>query len=717
MEKVAFIIYLIILVISPLLFGAVHTYAYTMMSLGVLTGFLLILKKNIRKDDGTGAYRFYFLNTSLNFLFLILLAFLFLQTIPLPDAILKVVSPEALRVGRKSLAVLNPIALAASTGDGFLIAPYLYPVRLSIIRWVMYGLFFLGLTQMLNSRKRLELTIFFILILCCFEAFYGLMQTYSGSNHIWWFKRYGPSARVVTGTYINRNHLAGLMGMGLLLAISYSFALADRSRQRTRDSAGKTRPRALLLKFLSGEQRFNKRMLILFAGVVMGIGLIFSASRGGMIAAAGGLLSMGLFYSFRKDQRKNGLVLLFFFLVTAGYALHIGVENPLRRFKSIEKTFARLNIKTLRTMDMFNDYRLTGVGVGNFQYAYPKYQDPRDKKKFIRHAHNDWAQFLAEAGITGLGLLLAGMTFYIYRTIRHWKKRKDPFAVCLGITPLTVLVAMGIHSYSDFNLHIPANFLILVAIMAIGYSALHLERHHRLDKVRFRYHIFPLKYKGFLLLFVILGLLIWTGVGSIRHFAAEAFCNTVHNSTLNRDPNPPLSAIRKAILWDPGNARYWYKLGWAIKRTPSADDPDDQNAYAKQINIVTALEEAIRLNPLNAEYHMRLGWAYTYMWIQAPDESEKWLGAADVSMERAAYFTGESHPYLHVEMGNYWAMRSRTYGQESPGWWPAWTKARWHYKKALSLETGRARSKLIKEIRRNVRAHYGDESFLKQVLE
>ena len=72
MEKVAFIIYLIILGISPLLFGAVDTYAYTMMSLGVLTGFLLVLKKNIRKDDGTGAYRFYLLNTSLNFLFLIL---------------------------------------------------------------------------------------------------------------------------------------------------------------------------------------------------------------------------------------------------------------------------------------------------------------------------------------------------------------------------------------------------------------------------------------------------------------------------------------------------------------------------------------------------------------------------------------------------------------------------------------------------------------------
>jgi hypothetical protein len=436
-----------------------------------------------------------------------------------------------------------------------------------------------------------------------------------------------------------------------------------------------------------------------------------------MIAAAGGLLSLGLFYGFRKSKRKNGLILLLFFLVTAGYALRIGVENPLRRFKTIEKTFARRSIKTLRTVDMFKDYPLTGVGVGNFQYAYPKYQDSRDKNKFIRHAHNDWAQFLAEAGVMGVGLLLTGIAFYVYRTIRYWKRRKDPFAVCLGIAPLSILTVMWIHSSFDFNLHIPANFLILTACTAIGYSALHLERHRTVDRVHLRYHKLPLKYKGVFILLLVLGLILLTGVGSIRHFVAEAFCNTVQNTTLDRDPNPPLNAIRKAISWDPDNARYWYKRGWAIKRTPTLDDPDDQKRYAKQMKIVLAFEEAVRLNPLNAEYHMRLGWAYTYMWLQAPDESAKWLGAADVSMERAAYFAGQSHPYLHVEVGNYWAMRSKTCGQESPGWWPAWSKARWHYRKALSLETGRARNKIMKEIKRNIRAHYTDEGFLKEILE
>jgi len=63
-------------VISPLLFGAVHTYAYTFMALGVLTGSLLLLRKTIRKEIKTGAYRVELPKTSLNLAFLLLGIFL-----------------------------------------------------------------------------------------------------------------------------------------------------------------------------------------------------------------------------------------------------------------------------------------------------------------------------------------------------------------------------------------------------------------------------------------------------------------------------------------------------------------------------------------------------------------------------------------------------------------------------------------------------------------
>ena len=114
MDRAVFTIYLIVLILSPLLFGSVHTYAYTIMAVGVLTGALLLLIKNIRKDPGSGVYRFQFPHTSLNFVLLILLTFLIFQVISLPDFLLKFLSPEASVVAHKSLPASDVIVHSSS---------------------------------------------------------------------------------------------------------------------------------------------------------------------------------------------------------------------------------------------------------------------------------------------------------------------------------------------------------------------------------------------------------------------------------------------------------------------------------------------------------------------------------------------------------------------------------------------------------------------------
>ena len=715
MDKTAFNIYLITLVLSPLLFGAVHTYAYTIMSLGVLVGGLLLVIKNIGKDPKTKAYKVQLPNTSLNFTLLIFLAFLFFQIIPLPDFLLEFLSPEAMVVARKSLPASTALISESPVRDWFSLSPYYYPVRMSIIRWTVYVLFFLGLTQVLNSQRRIELTIFFILITACFESLYGLAEAYLGPGHIWWFKKMQHGLDV-TGTYINRNHLAGLMEMCVLLAAAYAGALSTRKIRREIILDHKASLRNRLARFLSGEQRFNKRTLILFAGAVIGIGLVFSASRGGMISAAGAMLCMSLFFIFRKDHRRKGFIILFLFLITSAYALHIGAEYPIGRFKYFDidiKTRARLAQKT---MDMFDDYKVTGIGIGNFQYAYPTYQASEDKNVFIRHAHNDWAQFLAEAGIIGFCLFLVGIFYYVYQTLQLWRKRTDPFAICLGVVPFAVIITMMIHSYSDFNLHIPANCLMLIAIMAIGYSALHLERHRRRDKTLYRYHTMYLKNKGIVVLFLVLGLIIWNGIWAVRHFMAEVYCNTVTNSTLNRDQNPPLEEIKKAIEKDRWNAEYWHKLARKVRKirgdTMGNLEVDDENRHEYQMEIIGAMEEAVRLNPFNAGYHIQLGWDYTSLW-KDPDYRHRWLPAADISMERAAYFAGEKNPYLHVHLGNYWTFRSKTINPATSEWETAWSKSCWHYKKAQILEK---RKSLADNIVHYVWKYYPDKEFVSMAL-
>ena len=739
MERTAFTIYLIILILSILLFGAMHTYVYTLMALGVLTATVLVLIKSIKKNHRTGSHEVRFPSNSLNLGFFVFLIFLFLQIIPLPDVVLGLLSPEAAVVAGKSLPASSSLAQGQVEKGWFALAPYAYPVRMSIIRLTVYGLFFLGLIQVLNSKKRIDLAIWLILITGCFDALYGLIQTYSGSEHIWWFKKLAYKGDVC-GTYINRNHFAGFMEMGILLAAAFAAALAPRTKKSEVTSRKKRSLRSRISEALSTEEEFTKRILILFSGVVLGIGVIFSASRGGMIAAAGAMFLMGLLYVFRKGYRRNGVILLFLFLLIAAYAIKIGVEYPMGRFKSFHSTYEARTRIAGKTISMFDDYKLAGVGFGNFKYAFPKYQPVEEKKQFVRFAHNDWAQYLSEAGIVGFCLLVFGISYYVFRTIKTWKTRKDPYAVCLGVLPLVVLACMAVHSYSDFNLHIPANFLILVAIMTIGYAALHLERHHRRDRMNYRYYDLPLKYRGGVVLALIFGLIGLSGYWTIKHFMAEAYCNTVPNSTLNRDPLPPMEEIVKAIGWDGGNAGYHYKLAESMEQRAGSRGQRDSGQRSvvsgqegKKDALITnnestnnaakraALERAVELNPFEAQYHLRLGWEYAHLWKE-PDYHTKWLPAADISMDRAAYFAGVKNPHLHQELGNYWTMRSKSVYPNNPVHHEAWARAYWHYQKAQSSERGEqsAESKALKRMKKEIHDYvwniYPDEDMVNACL-
>ena len=705
---------MIILILSILLFGAMHTYVYTLMGLGTLVATALVFWKSIRKDYKTGIYLFRFPKTSLNIFFLIFLLFLVLQTIPLPEFLVDFLSPESKIVGDKSLSASSLVGQGRATKSWFTLSPYLYPVRLSILRFTVYGLFFLGLIKVLNSKKRIDLAVLLILITGCFETLYGFMQTYSGSEHIWWFKKQVHIGSL-TGSYINRNHFAGFMGMGLFLAAAFSLGLSPRkAKNHGRRSRKKQTLASKISELLSREEELTKRILIAFTGVVMGIALIFSTSRGGMISAAGGMFLMGMLFSFRKEYRKKGVFVLVLFALIAAYAVKIGVENPMKRFKTFNASFEQREALTKKTMEMFGNYAFSGVGVGNFQYAYPKYQGGElFKKRYVRFAHNDWAQFLSEAGIVGMGLLLAGIACYIFKTMHLWTRRSDPYAVCLGVVPIVALAYIAVHSYSDFNLHVPANFLVLVAIIAIGYAALHLERHHRRDVMTYRYYELPLRYRGGIVLVLILGLIGWTGYTAIGHFMGEAYCHTVPNSTLNRDKHPPLGEIAKAIEWDPSNAAYWYKLG-NRQRSGVGGQRSEVGGQGSERRL-PALEQAVSLNPFDAQYHLRLGWEYAHQW-KKKDYHTKWLPAADISMDRAAYFAGVKNPHLHQELGNYWTMRSRTVLPNDPLYHEAWAKACWHYHKAQSLETGGALKRMKKEIRGYVWRFYPDEGYVKEVL-
>jgi hypothetical protein len=689
MERVAFLLYLLVLIISPLLFGAVHVYAYSFIFLAILVASLLLLVHNIRKDYRTNSSYFQYPVSHLNPLLYLVLAFLVLQVIPLPAFVVGLLSPEAKETVSQS-------AIFTEKKPFVSLASYVYPVRMSVVRWTVYAMFFLGLTQVINSRKRVAIACWCILATACFISIYGIYQAYAGEQKIWWFAGLGSDVR---GTYINRNHFAGLMTMGLMLATGYASSLINDLHRSSSTLTQTTRDK--ILSLLRLEQDISKRTLVVFCGVIVGLGLVLSASRGGIISAALGLLVLGTFYVTRQNQKRNGLIVLVVFLLVGGYGLNIGLEHTLERFQSeqLQSSFEGRYRYAERTMDVFKDYKLTGVGVGNFQYAYPRYQAPEDMGLLIDYAHNDWAQFLAEAGVLGFAVVLGGLGYFIFCLFRLWQTRRDPYALALGIVPLAVMTTMGVHSFFDFNMHIPANVFTLAAILAIGQAALSIRLRQAGEKFDKEFKHLYLQGKGGVVFLLVLVLIVWAGGLTMRHFVAEAFCNTVPNSTLNRVQNPAVTNVQRAIAWDRYNAGYWHKLAQAWAR-------EKQNREYL-VPMTEALEKAVRLNPFNPLYYLELGWAYTKRW-QEPDFDKIWLPSADHAMDMAVLYSGARDPRLHRDVGTYWLMRSKTIDPSTPFWNEALEKVGIRYQMAIDLARENQRQKLFEEIRKTVWSYYSD---------
>ncbi|RPH52564.1 MAG: O-antigen ligase domain-containing protein [Desulfobacteraceae bacterium] len=710
-DKTAFVMLMTSLVMSVILFGAVHAYTYSFVFLMIFTASLFLINKNIIKDLRTEKYSYSHLKTDLDIIFYLFLSYLLFQIILLPEFIVRAISPEALAVGKMARSPLRAYEQAKSAW--FALSPYAYPVRQSFIRIVAYWLLFRCLVETLNTRARINTAVATILILGSFEALYGLIETYSGHSHILWFKRI-EHIKDLSGTYINRNHFAGLMGIGLLLATGFAGALSEKKKKRSGIKSNWEKSfRTRLSELFSKDRNYAKKILVITSAIVMGLGLILSASRGGMISASIAMFFMGIMFLSKKEHRRKGFLLLTMFLVIFIYAYNVGIDYSLKRFDHISGDYETRKRYALKTFEIFEDYRITGAGIGNFQYLYPRYQSSEDKKQYFMYAHNDWLQFAAEAGITGFALLVTCISIYIYFTIKRWSARSNSYSICLGAVPLAVLAAMGIHSYSDFNLHIPANFMMMVSIAAIGYSALNLEKRYHNEKIRYKYISLDLNRKGKLLLLFFAGFILWSGIYSFRHLVAESLINTVPNSTLNRERYPSPGKISAAITWDGGNAEYRFRLAENLIIARN-NEPDDKIRIEYLEKIIDALENAVRLNPMNAEYHLRLGWEYSHMW-EKPDYHQKWIPAADIYMERAAYFAGEKNPNLHVELGNYWIMRSKTVDPSANRLCDSeFIRAGWHYQKAIELEP--ADKKLKDKIRKYIWNFYPDEEFLKTVI-
>jgi O-antigen ligase len=281
------------------------------------------------------------------------------------------------------------------------------------------------------------------------------------------------------GTFEQPNPYGGYLGLVAPLAFAlvlFSFQRQARDNQPdTCDQTG-TCDRAGIptwLKWLS---------LGSFVAVTIGIGM--SASRGAWLAFGAAFVAVNL-----GQSRRGALVFVTLILVLAlvgalgGFRLlPAGITQRLTSFlpfvgvsdvRTIEVTDANYaSLERLAfwqaALDMWRARPWLGIGIGNYQAAYPQFSLPKWRMD-LGHAHNYYLNIAAESGLIGLlaYLLLWGVA--TWQTARTLYKARDPYIRALTLGALGVLVHVSVHNIVD-NLWVHNMFIHVAIVLGLVQS-------------------------------------------------------------------------------------------------------------------------------------------------------------------------------------------------------------------------------------------------------
>jgi putative inorganic carbon (HCO3(-)) transporter len=284
-QTIKFIL-ILLFILTPIAFGSMELWAFSLMELGILLIIILWAIQNLFRNSEFGIrnlkYEILFLS-----LFLVLILF---QMIPIPAGVTKIISPKTYEL-RNSLSITN--VQSAIRNPQFAISFIPFATKVEFFKWLTLGGFFLFLMnwRLLGGKYRtMNHLLVVILLMGVFESLYGMLEFFSGHRHILHIDGTFMISSA-TGTFINRNYFAGYLLMVIPLSIGFLWS-------REAIQTGQSRGWRHRLSSLDG-----KVLLIAFGIIVMILGLLFSASRMGILSL---LLSFSLMSLLFKGSGRHG---------------------------------------------------------------------------------------------------------------------------------------------------------------------------------------------------------------------------------------------------------------------------------------------------------------------------------------------------------------------------------------------------------------------------
>ncbi|HZA29589.1 MAG TPA: O-antigen ligase family protein, partial [Gammaproteobacteria bacterium] len=254
--------------------------------------------------------------------------------------------------------------------------------------------------------RSLNVLIAIVLGMAVTQALLGLMQMGAGSaSPLCLGNPYcGGSA---TGTYVNRNHLAGLLEMVLPVGLGLLAATIGRA-SRDKHYWRSWRERLLFLS----TWRAHVAVFYGAASIAILLGLIFTRSRSGVMLAMLGILLAAVAFARRLGGNNVFGTIGTVTAIGVALAVEIGLAPVLQRFTLADPLQdSRWTIYSSALQGIGSFFPL-GSGAGTFPEIYRQFQ-PLELGRFsVDHVHNEYLEWLFEGGLMGAFILLLLLALY-----------------------------------------------------------------------------------------------------------------------------------------------------------------------------------------------------------------------------------------------------------------------------------------------------------------
>jgi hypothetical protein len=548
-DSVHLLLITIILIFAVLAFGGTEAWSQLILAMMVAAAVTFVFFRWVFDTSFSLQPRMIWLPTFL------LVVLHIVQLIPLPQGIIKVLSPHWYEANQPLLpsdSAPQWLTLSVSPLDTW------HSLRLSIL-----GLAALVTTSVfVRSKKYLVQLLKIVFGAGCLEAAIGITQILGSARKLYWLVDAGQSGMLTAGSFVNHSHFSQFLNLAFGCGLALFFLKFDELEPSQNFSQSRrTEIASILIKHFGW----------IFGGLILcSFAVSLSLSRIGILSLAIAVLIVSIIAARRHGGGLRLWVLGLIPTIVIFCLVFYGFDTLYDRLATLEssqdfKERGKLNAATLTAG---RHYPIMGSGIGTYGVAFPEF-DNSGTTSIAAYADNDYLQMFMEGGIPGLAIILV-FAWVVMRGLRATLRDSESMWPLVGGGLMVGVIAVAIHSFTDFGQRIPAVFLATAAVASVLASATAPEQHPSFTASGARNSSYQLKWiiVGNIAVLVLISFG-WLLVSSYRHYEAESWWSVAQSRENElRDANwqgadedyyALLVAAENSIVWEPldWQHRYW----------------------------------------------------------------------------------------------------------------------------------------------------------------